>query len=170
MSDDLNLPDGDVVADIHALVAAADGMTPYFYAIAGVPWDGEGLPPIRVTDTVTDTDSLDLSVNFRASRGQFEHRFVASVAYEGYQLIVDVVVKVEIPTNLRPTKAAVDEYGARVSMFAAYPYIREGFSSLASRFELDSFTLPILRQSDGLRFDSADSDEPIEFEDADAES
>lgn len=169
MSDSQALSEGDEIVDVHGLVAAAENMTPYFYAIAGVPWDGDGLPPIRVTDKVSEPHSLDLAVSYRAQRGRFEHRFIASVGYEGYQLVVDVAVRVDIPENIRPTHGALDEYGARVSMFTAYPYIREAFFSLVSRFELEPFTLPILRQDGTVELESEGADELVELDDVEYE-
>lgn len=112
----------DSVVDVHGLVDAVTEMTPYYVALAGIPWDGEGRLPIMVGSVDSSLDSLDLHVQFRGQRGSFEHRFIASVVYEGYQLVADVGVRVVVPEHIRPTRRAV-EYGARVAMFAAYPCI-----------------------------------------------
>lgn len=165
MSARSDLREGDEVVDVHGLVAAATDMSPYFIAIAGLPWDGEGTPPIRVGDGEADAGSLNLDVQFRASRGTFEHRFIASVVFDGYQLVADVGVRVEVPDHIRPTRRALDEYGARVAMFSAYPFVREAMFSLATRFELGSFSLPILRQPDDIEVDAEDADEPFPLDD-----
>ena len=160
-SDTAALREGDVVVDVHGLVEAATSITPYFHAIAGMPIDDDGKRPISFGRDETEEGNLDLDVQFRASRGVVEFRFIGSIVYEGYQLVADVAVRTEIPQNVRPTHASIDEYGARVAMFSAFPYIREGISSLVGRFGLEPMTLPILRQPEEFSSDEENADEPF---------
>lgn len=165
ISDATTLRDGDVVVDVHGLVEAATTITPYFHAIAGMPLDDDGKRPISFGRDETEAGNLDLDVQFRARRGVIEFRFIGSIVYEEYQLIADVAVRTEIPANVRPTRASIDEYGARVAMFSAFPYIREGISSLVGRFGLEPITLPILRQPEEFSSDEENADEPFPLDD-----
>lgn len=158
------LPDDDLVVDVRGFVDAVTDVTPYSIAIAGIPWSGEGDPPIRVGSLARDPGSLDFDVHFRARRGTFEHRFIASLFWDGYQLISDIGVTTHTPENIRPTRSALDEFGARVALFAAYPFIREALTTLAVRFELDSLVLPVLKQGSQAFESDGPRDEVVPFE------
>lgn len=152
------LREGDQIVDVQGFVDEVAGVTPYFIALFGVPWDGEGDPPSNVGPSTLELGSLHFDVQFRAYRGSFEHRFIASIFYEGYQLVADVGVRAEVPEHIRPTRKALDEFGARVALFAAYPYIREALSSLASRFELEPISFPLLRQANTFEIDESNDE------------
>lgn len=164
-ADNSALREGDVVVDVHGLVDAATSITPYFHAIAGMPLGDDRKRPFSFGREETEEGNLDLDIQFRARRGVIEFRFIGSIVYEEYQLLADVAVRTEIPENVRPTRAAIDEYSARVAMFSAFPYIREGIASLVGRFSLEPMTLPILRQSGELSSEDENADEPFPLDD-----
>lgn len=106
----------------------------------------------RVSSESMSTHSLSLETKYRQLENRLDYLFEivcvaqsdldAEVGRIGVSLVATYSFQGDTATI---PSALIDEFGARVALFAAFPYIREAVQDLATRISLPGLTLPMLK-------------------------
>lgn len=160
----------DEIVDLDGFVKATENIQTRFNALLGMPdtTDDHDRQDRQATESEVDEapageGNFGMTFEKRAYPGHYEHRVQATVRISGYRLVADVVVAITVPENVRPTNEAFELHASKVGAFVAYPYVSEGIQSLASRFRLPPFSLPVMNDGDVIVVDVEDPSEPMEY-------
>ena len=87
----------------------------------------------------------DLGYMQRVTEEQLEARFQFTVRTADAELRTDIAVRYDFDEPLAPTERVLLEFAERVGVMAAFPFLREGVFSLATRLGVEAPVLGLLK-------------------------
>jgi hypothetical protein len=110
---------------------------------------GEGVAPGAAVDSI----SVEVAVAFALGQGAYGNRFEFAftllgevedepIGHVGFTLLIDY----RVSNNFAPDQETAEYFAVTTGYFAAYPYARELFQSLAGRLQFDPLVLGMIKR------------------------
>jgi hypothetical protein len=145
-TDEPTPPDGELLAKVQELLSNVELVDIRPCAIEARIENG--IPPRTHVGSV----GLDLDLSFTLDEGVYGNRFDYTFRLTGDadeelgQVKFSLLVDYDVTENYTPDRSAADFVTTTTGYFAAYPYARELFQSLASRLQIDPVVLGLIRR------------------------